>query len=457
MQSKISFLHLKSYSAWEYILRLSAIIAFSFFCFFSLNFDSTPLSGFISSSIAFLIITIVSAIVLLRDKEWVWFFALAYLIHLGIGLLHYLIFLDVNYFDTSGLVLPLPPDFTIPLDAVNEIIASKKINGLFYYENYYLSHIEIWNLISYPFYFFGGYVLNIAPLNSFMSVFTSINVFLISKFYLKYKSTELKKILILTAYFPLTLISSLFFRDVVGLGLISLGLVIVCLSKEKMYYYLMLAIAFYLFYMQRTIYPLVLLLAVIFDFLNTKKTGQSLGRRIISFIVFVSIFGIMLRLSYMLGLADGNNSRYIDGAATVNYLFFPVKLVMGLVGPFPWTQYFTTERMVYSYQFADYLQGALNITIVFLMIKFKSSFFKKSQINLLNLTGLFLMMSGLATTFMHSAYVSIGILFLVPWIVNSSSWGKLKRYYLGTFIFMLVFSIIIMVFFGSLGTSKLWK
>jgi hypothetical protein len=130
---------------------------------------------------------------------------------------------------------------------------------------------------------------------------------------------------------------------------------------------------------------------------------------------------------------------------------------MGLIGPFPWFQYFTTGRIEYSYQFADYLQGVFNLTTLVLMKTYFNDFFKRNQFNILNFTGLFLMAIGLSTSFMHSTYVSIGFLFLIPWIVNSSIWNKFKEYYLVIFSCMLFFSIIIVVFFGSLGLGSLWK
>ena len=169
------------------------------------------------------------------------------------------------------------------------------------------------------------------------------------------------------------------------------------------------------------------------------------------------MLSLMFRLSFVLGLSEGNNASYIEGAGGVNYLFLPVKLIMGLVGPFPWTQYFTTGRMVYSYQFADYFQGALNVSFIMLMIKHKSRFFQKPKFNVMNLTGLLLIFSGLATANMHSTYVSIGTLFLIPWVVDSSSWNNLKVYYLRIFSSMVLLSLIILAFFGSLGLGALWK
>ena len=223
-----------SYSVWEYIIRLLVLILFSFAIFFTFSNNNNPLEGFISASISFFLITLVSVVILVRDRRWILFFVLAYLVHLAIGTFHYLYFLDPGYFLSNGLNLPLPHDFTATLTAVNEIISAKHTYGLLHYEDYYIGHPEIWNFISYPFYFFGGYILNIAPLNSFMSVFTSINLYLISKYVLNYRLIKLKRVAILSAYFPLTLISSIFFRDVTGIALMSIALVLLSFSKDTL-------------------------------------------------------------------------------------------------------------------------------------------------------------------------------------------------------------------------------
>lgn len=448
-----------SYSVWEYIIRLLVLILFSLAIFFTFSNNNNPLEGFISASISFFLITLVSVVLLVRDRNWISFFVLSYLIHLAIGTFHYLYFLDPGYFSSNGIDLPLPHDFTVALSAVNEIISAKHIYGLFHYEDFYISHPEILNLISYPFYFFGGYILNIAPLNSFMSVFTSINLYLISKYVLNYRLINLKRIAILSAYFPLSLISSIFYRDVTGIALMSIALVLLSFSKSKIYKYILLIPAIYLFYMQRTIYPVILLTAFILDFIIISKASltKSKANVLVTIILFIPAVILLSRWSFDLGLSEGNNSAYIEGASRVNYLFLPVKLIMGIIGPFPWTQYFTTGRIEYSYQFADYLQGTLNITIVALIFSYFRYFARKKEFNLINLTGLLLILSGLATTYMHTTYVSIGVLFLIPWIVNSSSWVKLRKYYLITFVFMLVFSLLVTVFFGGTGLGSLWK
>jgi len=378
-------------------------------------------------------------------------------VRLVIGLIHFLYFIIPTYFDSEGTFLPLPSDYQSALYSIGEIVSAKMKYGLFYYEPVNWKHAHILNFMSYPFLFFGPYALNITPFNSYMSIITSINILLISKHVFTYPLRQLKFVAIITAYFPLTLISSLFYRDITGIALISTGLVLIMFSPKGMIRYLMLLPALYLFYIHRTIYPLVLIMSYMVDyFIRTKNSlGSIQKKQIIPFFIFVFVSIFILRWTIIFGLVKGGNQGYIDAAGGVNYLFLPLKLVMGIIGPFPWSQYFTTGRIEYSYQFADYLQGAFNVALVTSMILLYRSFFKWNHFNLLNLTGLFLATIGLATTYMHTSYVSIGIIFLAPWISNSVVIHQFKRYYMLSFILLLLFSIFITLT-GNLGLGRLW-
>ena len=57
--------------------------------------------------------------------------------------------------------------------------------------------------------YFGDYIMTFAPLNSFFSILISINIILIAKHIFKIDNKSLKYIAITSAYFPMTLISSL--------------------------------------------------------------------------------------------------------------------------------------------------------------------------------------------------------------------------------------------------------
>ncbi|MHB9140353.1 MAG: hypothetical protein ACYC25_00570 [Paludibacter sp.] len=447
----------RSYSVWEYIVRLIGIIGVSLVCFNIFGSTSTALSSFIWSSVAFLIITIFSAIVLFKDTKWIWYFVSAYMLKVIIGLLHYLYFIDPNYFFT-GVYNPL----TYEYDGVfNQIIttAHDKLNhGIFYYQFYEggVTHQEILSFISIPFMFFGDYALTISPLNSFVSILISINLMLISIYKFHVKKSTLKYIAIITAYFPMTLISSLLYRDVVGLALMSVGLTLIMLSKKRIIQFLMLIIAGYLFYLQRTMYPIILLLAFVINTVvnqNYKSKGWDLFYKVVT--VLVSIILVPIIISYSNTEANRNMAA---GGLNVDFVVLPIKMLVGLIGPFPWTNFLLFKTFpAYAYQLQDYLQGTLQVAVVVSIILGWKKYIRKDQFNLLNITGILLIITGLFNSYMHITYVAIGFIFLIPWLFSQISLTKFNKNYLYSFLALLFLNIIVVVLFGNLGISSLWK
>ena len=140
---------------------------------------------------------------------------MVYLIKLSIGLFHYLYFIDPLYFQGSGNDVTLHFEFQAVFSQIITFANDRKLeNGLLYY-NFNLggvTHQEILSFISIPFMYFGDYIMTFAPLNSFFSILISINIILIAKHIYKIYNKSLKYIAITSAYFPMTLISSLIYR-----------------------------------------------------------------------------------------------------------------------------------------------------------------------------------------------------------------------------------------------------
>ena len=112
----------------------------------------------------------------------------------------------------------------------------------------------------------------------------------IKKYIFKIDNKLLKYIAITSAYFPLTLISSHIYRDIVGIALMSIGLVLIFSSRKFIIQLLMLVIACYLFYLQRTIYPLILISAFIIDkMINQHSNSLKMDRLIKLFTIIITI------------------------------------------------------------------------------------------------------------------------------------------------------------------------
>ena len=449
---------IKEYFVGEYVFKLIGILLFSIVCFLLMGNTDNALSSFIWSSFAFLFITIFSSLLLLKETKWVWFFIFAYLIKIMIGLGHYLYFIDPDYF-ISGIYKPLTWEYD---GAFNQILRSAhdKIyhNNIFYYEYYEggVTHQEILSLISIPFMFFGDYVMTIAPINAFSSLLISMNLILLSRFKFQYSNKSVKSIALVSAYFPMTLISSLLYRDIVGLSLMSIGLTLILFSKRTITQIVMLIVACYLFYLQRTIYPLILLVAFTINAIilqNYKSKIKDIFSKLV--IIILAIILIPVIISYS---ATEANRNMLSSGLNVNLMTLPIKMIVGLIGPFPWSNFLLYKTFpAYAYQLQDYLQGALNIAILVTIIISWKKYVRKGQLNLLNITGILLVITGLFNAYMHMPYIAIGFMFLIPWLFTYINLTKFNKHYLYSFFALLLLNIIVIAFFGNLGISSLWK
>jgi len=452
---KVSITKTISYSVWDYVLRISAITIFSLICLFFFGSNSDALSSFICSTIAFLLITIFSTVVLLKNPRWVWFFILAYLIKIIFGVLHYLYFIDPEYFQT-GLYNPLTSEYEGVYDQIIVSAHDKMQHGILFYQYYEggITHQEVNSFISIPFIYFGDYVLTITPINSFSSLLFSINILLISKYKFYFDNRVLKYIAVTTAYFPLTLIPSLLYRDIVGLAGMSIGLTLVLFSKRAITKYFMLIVACYLFYVQRTIYPVILLMAFVVNsviFQNYKSKGRELFYKVVTVVIGIVLFPIIINYSN----TDANDAM-ASGVFNFNVLYLPLKLILGLIGPFPWVQFLSYETIpANSYQLADYLQGTFNVTVVAIIITNWKKYFVKDKLNLLNMTGILIICTGIFNAFMHMSYVAIGFVFLLPWLFTVINLSDFKKIYLYVFLGLVFLNIVVFAFFGNLGIKSI--
>jgi len=444
-----------SYSVWEYILRIFIVGFFSIIIFYILGNNSDPLSSYISSSIAFLFITIFSSVILFKSQKWVWFFIMAFLIKILLGLIHYLYFIDPEYFRT-GLYKSLTWEFESVFDNILRSAHEKVQHGALYYQYSEggIDHQEIISIISIPFAFFGDYVLTITPINTYCSLLLSMNILLISKYQFNVSATVLKYIAVTTAYFPMFFIPSLLYRDIVGLGIMSIGMVLVLFSKKTIVKYCMLVVACYLFYMHRTIYPVIILMAfvinsVFFHSYNTKGNGYFY--KVVTIILSIVAFSIIVTYTNTEG-----NQAMASGAFSFNFLFLPVKIILGLIGPFPWNQFMQYKEIpANSYQLQDYLQGTFNVTVVTILILYRKKYFLKEKFNLMNITGGLLILVGLFNAFMHMTYVAIGFIFMLPWIFSVVNMKYFRKIYINIFLIILFLNLMIFAFFGNLGIKSL--
>ena len=448
IRSKVDLL-IENYSVWKYLYKLLLLVFITACLIIFFANDYSPVTGYVSSSIIYFFSTIIASLIFLRTRRWAYFFSIVYLVRLIIGFLFYLVFLDPNYFSSTGTNVMMHSEYQAVYDFVYNIINGGNIPLL--YDTSTLTHKEIWIFISTIQKPFGAYLLNISPMNSFFSVLITINLILISKYCMKLSAMKVRYIAVIVAYIPFTLISSNFYRDITGIALMSIALTLLMFSKNRFITLIMMTVGSLLFYLQRTPYVLILPFSYIALIILSQYKYKNSRVGIFSYVI-VSILLAIIIPNFITLIDNEANEEYLSGAMNVNYLYYPIKFVLGLIGPFPWNQWEGNPN-----QIPLYFQGVLNLSILIYLITNFRKYIRFRNFDLLVISGFMLLLIGLFTTMMHVSYVSIGVLFIIPWLIKSINFTKFKRVFLFSFVFLLFLNVFVIVFFGNLGISSLWK
>lgn len=128
------------------------------------------------------------------------------------------------------------------------------------------------------------------------------------------------------------------------------------------------------------------------------------------------MIGLIIFLLPVLNNIFEKNSGYFLIFNNVNaIILFPFKALLGLMGPFPWSQF--TESYENSYQLQDYLMAVFMITTLWLLIPLLKKLLIICQgWSYLTIIGLILIIVGIMNPYMHITYISIGFIFLIPLI-----------------------------------------
>jgi hypothetical protein len=304
-----------------------------------------------------------------------------------------------------------------------------------------LPHAEIYALMSIIFKYSGLYVLTIIPINVMSSLATSIMI----TYIVKIRGGRYRIALILTALFPLSLISSYFFRDMFAMSLLTFFLVLILLTKHTKI--IILVITSYLFYLQRTPYVVIPMLAYMFyTFLRSENREKS-AKELVAFLIFLLLVSISFDFISE-GISDlyNDNSIYTSASRKLTtYILFPIKYFTAIVGPFPWTQ--VLDRPENTYMFQDFILSSslFYVTFYFFPKIFRDISYKKS-IDYLAIVGVLLMMMGVMSSVSHIGYVGWGLCYLVPTIVEEFNWKNFTVFTVKYFVFMLFFNLLYKMF-----------
>lgn len=411
------------------------------------------LGSYIISILCFFLLTLIGAKLILNEGKYIRFYAIVFITEILLGLAHYLFFVDSTYFSTmGGPSAAFWHEYLSVFEAVERLNESRNLYGIFYWmgtEEFQVTHPEVWHVISWPFYFMGNKWMNYSALNVFCCLLISMNVLLLYRTNYKYDKNVELKIRFWTAFFPSFLLSGTVWRDPMGIALVSIGIVLVTLSKNPIERILSCLIFGFFAFIQRTMYLILAVVSSIWGYVNNikSKTFKTLLFLIAIFVLYY------LSVNTNEVTSEDYNSAYVN---SMSFLALPIKIVFGMIGPFPWSAFSTLveQNPAFAWQLQDYLMGTFQLGfLICLVCKWKKISFRK--MDAMTVMGFGIMVSGFLTKQLHIGYISEGVLFTLPWFFSQvgSVYNKYFRYSL---MILVLLNIVVLVI-GNVGISSLWR
>lgn len=417
-----------------------------------LGFNGT-LGSYIISILCFFLLTLIGAKLILNEGKYICFYAIVFITEILLGLAHYLFFVDSTYFSTTGgPSAAFWHEYLSVFEAVERLNESRNLYGVFYWmgtEEFQVTHPEIWHVISWPFYFMGNKWMNYSALNVFCCLLISMNIIFLYRINYKYDKKVELKIRFWTAFFPSFLLCGTVWRDPMGIALISIGIVFVALSKNALERILSCLIFGSFAFIQRTAYLILAVVSSIWGYINSIKSKPL---KVLMF--FIGIF----LLNYISAIpSDAMGEDYESGYVNrMSFLALPIKIVLGMIGPFPWVAFPTLveHNPAFAWQLQDYLMGTFQFGFLICLV-YNWNKISFGKMDVMTVMGLGIMISGFMTRQLHIGYISEGVLFTLPWFFSQvgSIYNKYFRYSLMLLILLNIFVFVI----GNVGISSLWR
>ena len=217
----------------------------------------------------------------------------------------------------------------------------------------------------------------------------------------------------------------------------SIGVVLYALSKDRTRY-LWLIPAAMLFYLQRTAYIIVPFAAYFILSLIRKKQTKSL---FFALLVIIAAAYIMPEGGEIDNEISERASR--GGLMSTSIVMLPIRIVFGLIGPFPWTQFIELGLIepAYASQLYNYIAGVMHIGCLYLLFS-TTGLFKMLCKNDIFLMGLIIVAMGIVDSHMHITYIMAGSCFIVPLIYLFTVKERYNKAMLASFLIMFGLNIL---------------
>jgi len=437
----------------QYLSKLAVIAACYLLIpllFFGWCANASTIMSFIGSSSCFLIITTISACLLFPDYVTRKFYVVCFFVLLIIGVLHYLLFVDPQYFAGSGgPSLSFWHEFQTTFGSLERLVNGKINNGLFYTipkEEYGTTHIELYSIITIPYVSLGVKWLNFAPLNVFSALLTSMNLLSLSKIK-EFDIYVQKMVMYFSAFFPTFLLCDLLWRDPFGIALISCACMLCVISEYKRgSFFLSLILLLCCGYLLRTMYPVAILMGC--GFFMVKKSNTRGTNYIL--LLFFAIAALVLFRNIL-----SDNEVYVDSYAQWNSPFsLPLRFLFSIVGPFPWSLFLTyVQTPSASFYLSEMVAGVLMVAC-FLAILSNLRMLTITEDDFVAIVGFSIILTAFMSGASHSGYVSEGLIFAMPWLLLHIR-ENIYKYLRISFTIFIVANILVGVV-GHLGLRSLF-
>ncbi|MBA4319217.1 MAG: hypothetical protein C0412_12520 [Flavobacterium sp.] len=439
---------------------------FSFLIFFTLtfllNFNSSPIQSIITTSIAGVVsVLVLSKLFLTRlfGKKAQTILVSAFILRLIIGVSHFLFAIKTDYF-LNPTVFNYLWDFSSIHELMSLVSQSWHIQGLFSKlpESYYLANknpfiIQFMGLL---YYFSGEFVLNISVWNSLMNTFTATIIGLLTFLNTNSRKNTLVA-LVIVAFQPFDIVSSIVWRDSTGLFLIALAALLVIGFKDKLgIAIILLPLSAFIASWHRSPYLFIILFLFLYVFKVEKKISipKAIG---LSFLViplgfvffggFRNVFYSVLEVGTFRGNTLSRDGTYFDLISLPVVLQLPVRLLKSILGPFPWGQFFQ-KVPGFEYQPVDYATSVFNLSIFIIVFSsLRKSWKIERKIDYGFLFGIMIFFLGIMAFDVHVSYVAIAVPFFIPELTKVYS----KEKFLNSIYVSLAIFIILHILFYTTG------
>ena len=376
---------------------------------------------------------------------------IGYFIKLLIGYLFWKFYLFPDYFSNPISMFKFGHSEYLYTEYLMKTMAIERLaEGLLYFSPQTLltKHMAIHYLMS-NLYLSGSFnPFDLATQNILFSSYTALIILAISK-RLGATHRQMKFALVIAIYQPVSMISTIIWRDVVGQFFIALGgyFTLMALNKKLRIAILLLLIGATSMLMLRSIYFFFPFLAYSINLIAKSKNKYNL--------LFIPVLiAVVQYLSSIFTITDGLETYGSQLTSLSLWIFLPLNIGRLFVGPFPWTQWFKFNDYTIL-QIADYFQSVITISLVILCIK---GLRKKRLLTAPGYPGALLLLFlfipfifvALSTTDIHQLYMTTGVIFLIPSVILSTTYYDYNRLNLIVF-FLFICANLIFLLLGLSG------